>query len=170
MDIFIEQLVKRKPGPQDYLIAVGAVLLGILLVFLSVALCPPLVLFVLAGACYGCYVLITSRSVEFEYSVTNGDITIDKIIYRRKRKRVISVDARTVEEFGKYDSKTPGTGKCGARIFSSEAWNGEGAWYFRARHPQMGNVTVIFSPDVKTLEAIRPFLPRQVEKDAFDRY
>lgn len=170
MDVFIEQLVQKKSGPRDYLLIVGAVLIGALVIFLSILFLLPLVIFVLAAVCYGVYVLIISRNVEFEYSVTNGDITIDKIIAKRKRKRIISVDAHAVEEMGKYDPEKLRSKNFDARIFSSETKNGTDAWYLCAHHSERGNVLVIFSPNEKVLNSIRPFLQRQVAKDAFGRY
>ncbi|MCI1964562.1 MAG: hypothetical protein LKJ17_00270 [Oscillospiraceae bacterium] len=170
MDIFIEQLIKKKPGPLDYLICIGIIIAGVFLVFLSVLFLLPLAILVLAGVCYGAYYLIRSRSLEFEYSVTNGDITIDKIIAKQKRKRVISVDAHAVEEMGKYNPQKHRAKAYGKRIVVSETQDGNQAWYFCARQPEMGNVLVVFSPDERTLNAIRPFLPRQVAKDAFGRY
>jgi hypothetical protein len=39
---------------------------------------------VLCGVMYGVYWVISSRSVEYEYSITNGDIAVDKIIEPQK--------------------------------------------------------------------------------------
>lgn len=170
MDVFIEQLIKKKSGPRDYLLIAGAVLIGALVVLLSILFLLPVAIFVLAAVCYGIYALTISRNLEFEYSVTNGDITIDKIIAKRKRKRMISVDAHAVEEIGKYDPQKLCSKDFDARIFSSETDNGTGAWYFCARHSEKGNVLVVFSPNEKILNSIRPFLQRQVAKNAFGRY
>ena len=41
-------------------------------------------------------------NLEFEYAATNGDLTVDKIIHRRKRKRVINLDSKDIETMGKY--------------------------------------------------------------------
>lgn len=41
-------------------------------------------------------------SVEYEYIVTNGEMDIDKIIAKRRRKRLITVNARTFERFGPF--------------------------------------------------------------------
>ncbi|MFU0833705.1 MAG: BPH-5 domain-containing protein [Oscillospiraceae bacterium] len=169
MDIFVEQLIKKKFSPKDYLFICAVILASVVLVFLAVVLIPQFAIFILACIIYADYNLITSRSLEFEYSVTNGDITIDKIIYRRKRKHVISVDAHTVEEMGKYDANKHSGKTYAARIFASETDSGENAWFFTAHHPQKGNVLVVFNPNEKTLDAIRPFLPRQVARDAFGR-
>lgn len=170
MDVFVEQIVKKKFGPKDCLVFVAVVVLGLALIALSVLYLLPFAILVMAGVCFGAYYLITSRSLEFEYSATNGDITVDKIIFRRRRRRLISLEAGSVEEMGKYDpQKHRGKGYA-ARIFASELDSGEGGWYFTAHHPKLGYVLVVFSPEERVLEAIRPFLTRQVAKDAFGRY
>ena len=94
MDIFVEQIVKKKFGPKDYAIVAGVVLLGLIIVVLSMMFLYGIALIALILVGFGAYYIITSRSLEFEYSITNGDVTIDRIIYRRKRKRVISIDAK----------------------------------------------------------------------------
>ncbi len=168
MDIFVEQIVKKKFGPKDYLIAAATVLAGLVLVFLSF-LYPPVAFLVLIGVCFGEYYIISSRSLEFEYSVTNGDITIDKIINRRRRKRVLSADAHDIEEIGKFRPDLLQRKSGYARFFTSEYDDGRDSWYFCAHHPQKGNVLVVFDPEEKVLKAIKPFLPRQVAFSAFGR-
>ena len=170
MDVFVEQLVKKKFGPLDWAVSAGTVLAGVALTALAFVFLLPFAFFVFAGVCFGTYYLITSRSLEFEYSVTNGDITIDKIIFKRRRKRVISLDARTVEELGKYGPAKRRGKDYASRLFCCRLPSGEGSWYFTARHPQLGEVLVVFDPDERTLGAMRPFLLRQVAKDAFDRH
>ena len=101
-DVFVEQIVKKKFGPKDYAVTVLAVLVGLIVIALSF-LVPAVGVLILVLAAVGVYYLITARNLEFEYSVTNGDITIDKIINRRKRKRVINTDAQYIDDIGKYD-------------------------------------------------------------------
>lgn len=170
MDTFIEQLVKKKLGPADYAVIAGTLLAGLTLAFLAVLFLLPLALFVLAGVAYGAYELISSRNLEFEYSVTNGDITIDKVINRRKRRPVISIEAHELEEMGPC---TPGRleeKKSGKRVIAAGTGLAEGAWYFCARHPKQGNVLVVFNPNEKVLRAIRPFLKGEVADNAFRRH
>jgi hypothetical protein len=169
MDVFIEQLVKKKTGSKDILLCV-AVLLGVAVVLFIIALSMPvfllpgLVIFIAAA-----YFVFTSRSVEYEYSITNSDITIDKIIYRRKRKNVISVDAHDIEYLGKYKGNDPHAKSCSHRINAAEDEKSENTWCFVARHPQKGNVFVLFSPNEKIRTSIKPFLTRQVAINAFGR-
>jgi hypothetical protein len=169
MDIFVEQIVKKKFGAKDYLAFAAASLATLILTGLSIMFAASLSLLVFAALCAADYYFMTSRNLEFEYSITDGDITIDKIIYRRKRKRMISVDAHAVSEMGKYNLQALQGKDYSARIFAAAADSGEGSWYFVAHHSKMGTVLVVFDPEEKVLSAIRPFLPRQVAVNAFGR-
>ena len=169
MDVFIEQIVKKMFGPKDYLIFAGLVVAGILLILLSMLFIPSLSAIVLIGVCVGAYYLFTSRNLEYEYSVTNGEITVDKIINRRSRKRLISIEAHDVEKMGKYNPEEHRQKNYASKIFASVTEDGKDAWYLAGNQPQKGHVLVVFSPDEKVLGAIKPFLQRQVSVDAFGR-
>ena len=109
MDTFIEQIVPKKKDGKEWAIIV-AVIVGLLVVFLALFLFSgyPFVLmlmpFLLVGAGYGGWYLLTTQNKEFEYCVTNGDIDIDCIIARRRRKRLVSVAGRKIESLLPYDS------------------------------------------------------------------
>ena len=82
-DVFVEYMVKKKTGSKDVLMSLGVSILGAILIFVSIFLTPvsPMIPFlVICGVIYGVYYVISSRSLEFEYSITNGDIAVDKII------------------------------------------------------------------------------------------
>jgi hypothetical protein len=168
MDIFVEQIVKKKFGTKDYLVFPATAFGGVILVLLSL-LAPAFSLLVLIGVCFAAYYIITSRNLEFEYSVTNGDITIDKIINRRKRKRVISADAHEIEEMGKFRPDLLKNKSGYTHFFTSEYDDGRESWYFCAHSTKKGNILVVFNPEEKVLNAIKPFMPRQVAFSAFGR-
>ena len=167
-DVFVEQIVKKRFGPKDYAVTVFTVLAGLAVVALSF-LVPALGVLILVLAVAGVYYVVSSRKLEFEYSVTNGDITIDKIINRRRRKGVIRTDAQYIEEIGKYDPRRLENRRGYAKIFVSEYDDGRGGWYFCAHDPKRGNVFVIFNPNERVLRSIKTFLPRQVAFHAFGR-
>lgn len=170
MDIFIEQIIKKKFGKSDYLVF-AAVLLGSCVILGIFAVCIPMLLLpVLVGVFAADYYLITSRNLEYEYSVTNGDITIDKVISRRKRKRVISVDAHNIEEMGKFKPEIVRNKSSYKPYFASEYDDGRDSWYFCAHTSKEGNVLVVFDPDEKVMGAMKPFIPRQVAFVVFGRH
>ncbi len=101
MDIFCEYMVKHKKSGKDYLVLAGIVVGAIFLSTFSFALLFGRLLgfevFVFAGIWYGAYVLIGRTEIEYEYILTNGILDIDKIMSRRTRKRVISIDFKSIE-------------------------------------------------------------------------
>lgn len=78
-------MVKRKGG-KEIAIIIGVIFAALLIAAVSVLFLGAFALLIIAGAGYGAWWLITSQNIEFEYSVTNGDIDIDQIVAQRKRR------------------------------------------------------------------------------------
>ena len=102
MDFFTEYIIKAKKTPKSFLLILAMVLAALLalyisLYFLSHPLFSSLVLFADAGVIYLSYIVITSFNIEFEYTVTNNDFDIDKIINKTKRKRLASFKISDIE-------------------------------------------------------------------------
>lgn len=175
MDIFTEQIVKRKFSGKDWMVALGAAVAAFVLIYISIFILFPLTmiplipLVVIAGSIYGIYWITSSRDLEFEYSVTNGDLTVDKIIHKRKRKRVVSFDVRNAEEMGKYDPARMAHRQFDKQLIASETETGEDAWYIIVRTPKYGLTLLVFSPNDKVLDGIKAGMPRQMRIDVFGR-
>ena len=173
-DIFVEYMVKKKIGPKDILICLGASVLGAVLLFVGLMLTPilPMIPFlVLCGVIYGLYWVISSRSVEFEYSITNGDIAVDKITNRRSRKRLTSFDAKAIEEMGKYTEnaqKLRGK-RVDKTFFATETDEAKDAWYVIAKSRKTGLTLLVFSPVERCIDAIKPFMDRRLKFEIFGR-
>lgn len=176
MDVFVEQIVKKRNGAKDTAMIIGIILATLVLSFIFAIILPGFVpvlgtlsLFLVAGAVFGAYWLITSMNVEFEYAVTNGDLTIDKIIHRRKRKRVINLDSKDIERMGKYKVADHAQKRYDKRINTARDETAEDCWYIAMRHNQFGNILLTFSPDERTLSALKPFIKRQLAMEVFGR-
>ena len=167
MDVFVEQIIKKKYDFMDSLIVFGTLLLSFVLVALCLMFFPFALILVIIGDIALAYYIISSRNIEFEYSITNGDITIDKIINKSRRKRIISIDAHDIEFMGK--NKPTNIKNNYIRLNVSQSQNNESNWYFSGHNSQKGNVFVLYTPNDKVLSAIKPFLSRQVAIDAFGR-
>ena len=101
MDIFCEYMVKHKKSGKEYLVLVAIIIGAIFLSTLSFTLLFGRLLgfeiLVFTGIWYGAYVLVGRTEIEYEYILTNGILDIDKIMARRTRKRVISIDFKSIE-------------------------------------------------------------------------
>ncbi len=172
MDTITEQIVERKKSTVDYITMV-LISLGFLLVFVFLfvlarryAVLFNILFFVVFGIGYLLWKLLMSFNVEYEYSVINGEIDIDKIISKRKRKRIVSFSAKNIETFKKY------TGNNGQKNFRKVIFAGSdpkspNLWCCAFKDRAFGNTLLIFEPNEKVLQAIKPYLPRLVASDAF---
>ena len=92
---YVEQLIKQKttlPTMVKRAAISLLILLGLLLCWLSIAAIP-LLLALIALTVW----LLRRTSLEYEYLYYAGDIDIDKIMGRQKRKRVLSTDIKNLE-------------------------------------------------------------------------
>lgn len=101
-DYYTEQLVKKQTDMKDMLIK--AVLIAVTIVsFLIVLMFPvglilPIVMIVLD------VFMFRRLNVEYEYLFLNGDLDIDKIMNKSKRKKVFSASVADMEFFAPVDA------------------------------------------------------------------
>lgn len=155
MDTYSEQLVKKTMTSMDSLkktlFFAGGVILAIALLILTFTL-SPFILLAVAVEIYGIYWFMTGTNVEYEYIVTNGEIDIDKIISQRKRVNLLSVCAKEITDFGVYDNQDFD----GTTI--SAVGGEEQIMYADFKSSKYGKCRLMFAPNEKTLESIKPFL------------
>jgi len=174
-DICVEQLIKKKWEPSDtiklILIVLGAFALMtfVAVVLYITAIFQNLILFLFVVIGYFACRLVFNLMVEYEYSVVNGEITVDKIIARRSRKRMVTIDAGKIEAFGRYDYKLFENRNFDVQINASECSVPDDAWYAEFHLDGEGNTLLVFSPDEKVLKAIKPFLRGSIARQAFKR-
>ncbi len=176
-DVFIERMIKKKFESTDMLILVGiilgiivAVLIGFVVGFLIVPF-PMLTMLVALGAGFGGYKLMTMRLLEYEYSLTNGYVAVDKIMNRSSRKRMTAFECSTAEDIGEYPQNEARlkNQSFDARICATEYSDHRDAWYMIVRSPKTGKTLVVFNPDEEMLEAIKKFIPRPLKFEKFGR-
>lgn len=168
MDIFTEQrVIKPTSGKDTALKALIIVVTGMICAAsIYLMLCGlGIVLFLAAGLVFGAYYLVTGFYSEYEYIVTNGEMDIDKIIAKRKRKRLITVKASAFERFGKLE-EAPEAEKDVTIILATGANSTDEPaedYYADLAHATYGNIRVIFTPENKVIEALKPYFSRELK-------
>lgn len=167
MDTFMEKMVTKRKTLKDNLLTAGIILAAMLLIMisLSIQVLQQLGLGILfaAGFAYLGFRLISSRNVEFEYIVTNGDLDIDKIISRRKRKRILSASCKEFDLIAKVSSEhfNQSVQSIKNRIDASSSIHSPGV-YFTTLNYKGQKTLVIFEPDERMLNNFRIFIPRKI--------
>lgn len=158
-DYYTEQLVKKKTSGKDIMIKSLLVAVTVMS-FLIVPLIPfllivPVLLIVLD------YFMFRRLDLEYEYLYVNGDLDIDKIMGKQKRKRIFSMNISELEllapmgagELNQYRN---------AKVldFSSQMPNARCYVMVIAKNGQQ--TKVIFEPEQVILEGMRMLAPRKV--------
>jgi len=158
-----EQLVKKPVDSQDklktVLVLAGSLILAIIVVFLVAVYASVMMIvgLIFAGLImWGGYWLTGEFSVEYEYCYSNGELSVDKIINRRRRKSMCSVDLRHADAFYMNPAKLPD-----ATVISAVG-ELEDVYAISYNDPTYGAAVLVFTPDERMLETIKPYLPRVI--------
>ena len=167
-DIYTEYMVVKKPNAVDNIkklgISIAAILVCAVLFVVSryVGVFQPFAIMGGLGALYFGWYLMNNLNVEFEVIVTNGGMDVDKIIARRDRKRLISVNCANFEELAKYDPAAAREQGCTTVIKACDSEKSDNVYYGIFRHPSKGKTMVVFNANEKVLAAMKPYVPRNV--------
>ncbi len=149
-DIFIEQLVIQKTLPKNKVIKLGIWLLALVLfiAFSYLSFFIGSVATILAvGGLVGAWYLCQLFNLEYEYIYLNGEIDFDKIMGRRKRKRVFTVRVSSFEDFGLYTTTFDQSSFDIKYNFAENLC--ETDYYMTFRNKEGKNCLLFFSPNEK---------------------
>ena len=160
-DVFNEQIVKRQGNFSDTLKRVGITILVIVIFFVSFAFLQAFAVFVGAAAVFGGIYLMSFLNVEYEYVYTNGELDIDIIYNRSRRKRLFSTVVKDFEIMAHVEDRMR-EGAFGGAQETINCHSGEiGPNTYAFLATIKGKRTkVIFEPNDKMLKAIGTSLSR----------
>lgn len=158
-DFYAEKLVKKKTTGKDMLIKVVMIALTVLAVLLLFIL-PFGILLVLLMI--GLDILILrSLDVEYEYQYINGDIDIDKIMHKERRKNVFTANIKDMEILAPLG--TPQLDSfANASVYDFTSGFDNAAVYVMVVAENGNTKRVFFEPDDKMVEGIWMQAPRKV--------
>lgn len=175
MENLVEQVVKKEKDFKYYLNICLLVLaaLGIPGVFVMLSFITGVrylivvAFFLLLFSIYGLWWAITSLKVDYEYACLSSTLRIDKVIAKRRRKSIVKFDIKSVTNFFPYDDKEMGKRKIGKVFRASAKEFSEENYVMIFRHEARGECALIFTPNEKMLEAIKPFFSAEMKKKLY---
>jgi hypothetical protein len=166
MDHFAEYMVEKQPSSQDRAKRGGILVAAVLLVGITAGLAFwtgwLVILLVTALIIYGAYYLLTGCRVEYEYSITNGEFDVEKIIGKRKRVHLLTVQVSNWTAFGAYTDDTPELEN--ATLFLCSDNTGVDAYYADMETEEYGKARLIFTPNDEMIETVSIFLPAALRR------
>lgn len=169
MDTFFEQIIAMKKGAKQILALTGIwlaflIIAAVAILFIGViGMMFDLIIIFLFG--YLAYFLSSKLFIEYEYIITNGSFDIDKIIAKKKRKRIASFELSDVESITRYNRNARINSESGL-VFDVCNVDDE-AYEMRVSSKKGGSLKVIFAPNERMKGAVVKFIPKYIANSAF---
>ena len=161
-DVFNEQIVKRNNTFQDTLKRAGIFSVVLVITVLSFTFVTNVAIFIVAALLFGAVYLMSYLNKEFEYVFTNGELDIDVIYNRSRRKRLFSVSVKDIEVMAHIEDKSHEHAFTTAQqeFLCHSGENGPNTYAFLAVVKGKKS-KVVFEPNEKMLRAISTTLNRR---------
>ncbi|WP_024858763.1 DUF6106 family protein [Ruminococcus albus] len=165
MDSFKEQIIRKENTKKDstlrFLITFACVALCFAVIMFTIMVMGylPIAIFISGLIIYGGVHLLQNLNLEYEYIFTNGDLDIDKVIAAKSRKHLATIKVNDATDIGEYKGGDNGN----RTVIMASAMNPEITdWFMDVKHPDLGDVRLIFTPDDGMLGVIKTHLPRTI--------
>lgn len=168
MDIFVEKLVARKKGLRESILSAIIITISVFIATTATLILGPrgIVVLLIIGLIFGNWYIISAFNVEYEYSVTNGEIDIDKIVNKRKRKKMYTADCKDIEIMAKLTSKryNESIATVPKKIVAVSSMKSPDV-YFAMLNIQGKRALIYFEPNEKMIKTIKSIVPGKVFND-----
>lgn len=172
MDNFAEQLVVKHQSSSDRMKKMAVFVIGCLMTILlavvavltlgSGTLISMIALILAAATGFGTYYFMQESYVEYEYTFTNGELDIDKIVAKKKRIELVTLNVKNFKDFGKYFD-APEENEDMTVIFATDNIESH-EYYADFDHESYGSSRLVFAPNERMLENISRSLPAALRK------
>ena len=99
-DVYVEYMVEREKSGRQKFGKIALIALGVITVIVAVVAFPFIQAFSFLGAVailFAIWWFIKSWNVEYEYTFTSGELVIEKVIDKSRRKGIASLDTGCIE-------------------------------------------------------------------------
>ena len=162
-DLYTEEIVKKEKTGKDILIKV-LLAAGTLLSICSLMVLGWISLILIAVFGVADYFIIPSLDLEYEYLYVNGEIDIDKIMSRKKRKRMFSGDVSSLELLAPTQSHELDHYRSRSDIKKSDFSSGRSdvKTFTMILKKEQGFEMITFEPGEMILKDMKRMAPRKV--------
>lgn len=158
-DFYTEQLVKKQTDMKDILIKailVSATIVSFVIILMyPIGLILPIIMIVID------VFMFRRLNVEYEYLFLNGDLDIDKIMNKSKRKKMFNANVSDMELLAPVDAAELNQYR-NARTLDFSSRTGQAKVYALVLSGQGETRKVIFEPNETIVEGFYMLAPRKV--------
>ena len=164
-DLYQEHLVKKERTAADSAVRIAVIGFTALFVVAGLFITPFALLLALVLGLAGYFILFPRTDLEYEYLYVNGELDIDKIMSKVKRKRVGSFDISKAEMVAPVKSHELDYYRQSKDLKVVDCSSGEdhANVYGMVIKDEKGMKLVLFEPNQEILDDMRRIAPRKVK-------
>ncbi len=172
MDSFMEYMIAEKQTAKTVFKKIGiyfAALIITLISFIIMMMFPSALIgmlpMVIVLIFYIAYRINTSFDVEYEYILTNGELDVDKITNKKRRKRLMTIHCKSFTVFARVGDEEFLSEENGefARVIDASAKSSALEDYYAVFYKNGQKIKLIFNPTQKMIDSFRMYAPRVVK-------
>ena len=165
-DLYSECLVKKESTPRDAVVKYGMIALTVLCAAAGLFLFP---VFLIGAVALGvaAYFIIPGTDLEYEYLFVNGELDIDKIMAKSKRKKAKTVDLSEADIIAPLNSHQQDyyNGNSQLKVYDYSSGNPDHKRFAAIIREEGQTCKLIFEPDETMANAIKKSSPGKVFLD-----
>ena len=96
-DLYQEHLVKKERTTKDMVVKAAVIGVTVILAAAGLFIQPIILIAAIVFGCLGYFFWLPGTDLEYEYLYVNGELDIDKIMSKTKRKKVKSLDIKNAD-------------------------------------------------------------------------
>ncbi len=160
-DAYVEWLVKRKTPAWTILVKALLIVVCVIMFFLAVTI--PFGFLLLLAAMLAAYFVFPMFNVEFEYLVVNDQLSVDRIMGQKRRKKVWEATLDQIEIMAPLDSYLlKDAEKKDMKVLDFSSHMQGAKVYGIIAQTASGSAKVLFEPNEKILKHLWSRAPRKV--------
>lgn len=170
MDGFCEQVVKVNRTAKDNILAVVYVVMALVIPAVCISLAYVIVpyfiyigMFLLMALIPLSIWLIKNQTIEYEYQIVDNYIAVDKIVAKRKRKKIVRIRLEDVKDIVKFNDDSYSGAKINKYFICVEDIEAKGVYALSFRNEARGNCALVIKPDENILKGMRPKLVPELQ-------
>lgn len=160
-DVYVEWLVKRERSFVDKLVRALSVVVLVVCSLLLALTAQVLIFIITVAVALFTYFAFTYTDVEYEYVYITGELSIDRILAKSKRKRIEKIDVSKIEIVAPLNSDKLGgfAGKKYREYDYTRGIKSPGSHIFVM---YCAGKKLLFEPNRELIEALRSVIPHKV--------
>lgn len=166
-DAYVEQLIKKEAALGQTALRVGAIVSGLLITYILIIFIGIISLVGAFAIGYGIYYLFLMTDIEYEYIYVNGELSIDTIYGKNKRKKAGVYDLKKCELIAPINN-TFAAGyhrNTQMKTYDFTSGKGEDGVFLIVVGYGAGNAKVYFEPNQELLVAMKNTVPGKLKSN-----